>query len=85
MYQVMKKYPANGAALKIADFFYTYKTPAEKYDFAIAEVYLKHGKYHKLTARLESFIKNTSNHEFKERDRYYLVRIDYRKQICARY
>jgi soluble lytic murein transglycosylase len=80
MYQIMKKYPSDDAALKIANFFDTYQTPSEKFDFTIAEVYLKHGKYHELTARLEKFIKEASDPELKGRARYYLVQIYYQKQ-----
>jgi TolA-binding protein len=80
MYQVMKKYPSNEAALKIADFFDSYDTPSEKYDFEIASVYLKHSEYQKLTKRLENFIQNTKSAAHKEKARYYLVQIYYAKQ-----
>jgi len=80
MYQVMKKYPSDKSALKIADFFDSYKTPSEKYDFAIASVYLKHNEYQKLTKRLENFIQNTKSAAHKEKARYYLVQIYYAKQ-----
>jgi soluble lytic murein transglycosylase-like protein/TolA-binding protein len=80
MYQVMKKYPSDKAALEIADFFDSYETPSEKYDFAIASVYLKHGEYQKLTERLETFIQNTKSAAHKEKARYYLVQIYYSKQ-----
>ncbi len=80
MYQVMKKYPSDKAALEMADFFQSYQTPSEKYDFAIASVYLKHHQYQKLTKRLEEFIQNTNNPAHKERARYYLVQIYYAKQ-----
>jgi TolA-binding protein len=79
MYQVMKKYPSDKAALEMADFFQTYQTPSEKYDFAIATVYLKHHQYQKLTKRLEEFIQSTNNPGHKERARYYLVQIYYEK------
>jgi soluble lytic murein transglycosylase len=80
MYQVMKKYPSDEAALKTADFFDSYKTPSEKYDFAIASVYLKHSEYQKLTERLENFIQNTKSDAHKEKARIYLVQIYYSKQ-----
>ena len=80
MYQVMKKYPSDQAAQDIADFFQSYPTPSEKYDFAIASVYLKHHQYQKLTKRLEEFIQATKNPAHKERARYYLVQIYYEKQ-----
>ena len=79
MYQVMKKYPSDKAALDLADFFQTYKTPSEKYDFAIASVYLKHHQYQKLTMRLEEFIQATKNPAHKEKARYYLIQIYYEK------
>jgi TolA-binding protein len=80
MYQVMKKYPSDKAALDMADFFQSYQTPSEKYDFAIASVYLKHRQFQKLTKRLEDFIQTTNNPAHKERARYYLVQIYYEKQ-----
>jgi soluble lytic murein transglycosylase len=80
MYQVMKKYPSDTSALKIAEFFDTYQTPSEKYDFAIATVYLKHSQYQKLTKRLEEFIQNTKSAAHKEKARYYLVQIYYEKR-----
>jgi TolA-binding protein len=79
MYQVMKKYPSSDAALMLADFFDSYQTPSEKYDFAIASVYLKHSQYQKLTKRLEDFIQNTKNEAYKEKARFYLVQIYYAK------
>jgi len=80
MYQVMKKYPSDKSALDLADFFQSYKTPSEKYDFAIASVYLKHHQYQKLTKRLEDFIRTTRNPAHKEKARYYLVQIYYEKR-----
>ena len=80
MYQVMIKYPADQAALDMADFFQSYQPPSEKYEFAIASVYLEHHQYQKLTTRLEAFIKNTNNPALKERARYYLVQIYFEKQ-----
>ena len=80
MYQVMKKYPKEEAALKMADFFESYQTPSEKYDFAIASVYLKHSKFQELTKRLEEFIQTTKNAAHKERARFFLVQIYYAKR-----
>jgi len=80
MYQVMKKYPSDNSALDMADFFQSYQTPSEKYDFAIASVYLRHHQYQKLTKRLEKFIQNTTSPAHKERARYYLVQIYYEKR-----
>jgi outer membrane protein assembly factor BamD (BamD/ComL family) len=80
MYQVMVKYPSDKAALDMADFFQSYQTPSEKYEFAIASVYLKHHQYQKLTKRLEEFIQKINNPAHKERARYYLVQIYYEKQ-----
>ncbi len=79
MYQVMKKYPSDPMALKIADMFLTIPLPSVKYEFAIGDVYLSHNQYKKLTERLESFIKKSSDPIEKEKARYYLIRIYYNK------
>lgn len=79
MYQVMKKYPSDSDALKIADLFQSYKIPSSKYEFAIATVYLKHKRFQQLSQRLEDFIQKTDNPSDKEKARYYLVQIYYEK------
>jgi len=79
MYQVMKKYPSDPTALRIADMFLSIQSPSSKYEFAIGDVYLKHGHYSKLTKRLESFIKKSKDPVEREKARYYLIRIYYNK------
>lgn len=80
MYQVMKKYPSDPAALKMANLFESYTSILDKYEFAIAEVYLKHGESELLTSRMENFIKRSEELQQKEKARYYLIRIYYRTQ-----
>lgn len=80
MYQVMKKYPSDPAALKMANLFESYTSVSDKYEFAIAEVYLKHGESELLTSRMENFIKRSEELQQKEKARYYLIRIYYRTQ-----
>ena len=80
MYQVMKKYPVDPDALKIADLFLSYKVPSSKYEFAIAAVYLKHRRFEQLSRRLETFIQQTENQSDIEKARYYLVQIYYEKE-----
>jgi len=79
MYQVMKKYPGDPAALQVADQFRSDPAPAEKYEFAIADVYLNHGKFEQLTNRMENFIHRTKSAVGKEKARFYIIMIYYEK------
>jgi len=74
MYQVMKNYPSSKDVLDIAKMFYSHEPPEDKYVFAIAEVYLKHGEFSLLTQKLEEYIKHTEDELQKEKARLYLLR-----------
>lgn len=79
MYQVMKKYPGDPSALQIADQFNSDPAPSEKFEFAIADVYLEQGRFEQLTNRMENYIHRTKNTVSKEKARFYIIMIYYEK------
>ena len=79
MLEMMNKFPDSDEAMTMADLFLNQSIPSEKFEFAIAEVYLKHRRYRDLTQRLESFIKQTGDPISIEKARLYLIQIYYEK------
>jgi len=79
MYQIMKNYPSSDEALEIARMFNSDTIKDDKFVFAIADVYLKHREFSLLTGELERYILSISNHNIKEKARYYLLRVYYER------
>ncbi len=77
MYQIIKKYPESDEALKIAGYLSSEESLKQKYFFNIADVYLEHRYYRRLTRDLESYIKAVTDKDEKERARFYLLKVYY--------
>ena len=79
MYQIMKNYPSSDEALDLARRFKLDAIKDDKFIFAIADVYLKHGEFSLLTEELENYILNISDYNMKEKARFYLLRVYYER------
>ncbi len=76
MYQVMKKYPSSKEALAIARLMDAAPdSDRDKMLFTAADVFIEHGNYNTVTARLEEYLKKAKPGDEIEKARYYLLRV----------